>query len=524
MTDSLVARVLIGLVVFAFVGWGFKDLLQTNHNADLVSFLHAQNITEQEFLSAKAAETKTTQPQNNLSPAQATKQQLNLNQLTLKKLIDANILTEISNFYDLDLSDSLIIEFLKQLSAFKNDQGQFDINIFKSSRSAHQPQAEYLKSLKRQILHISLINIFLETFKTPEIMVSNIIDYVAEARSLDLVQMNLRRQPPGLIIPPPTNQQLEQFYHSHRELLRLPERRSLAYVKITKQFISQKIVITDQQLVTYYDNNLAEFDGKNFNQVRPQITETLKQQKLDELNLELIKNLEDNVASGATLAEIAEKYGLKLTYLNDVTYQDLLSSRAGAAEMAAVVFELAEQEVSYPVDLQDKSGILLAELKAIKPSLIEDFNLANKQITTLWHQQQITEANLKLLEKVSKQYATHRPAKKLAASGITINQKMYLVRADLPANAALPAALLTAIFETKSGITPVFQAGNQAYFAYIKSTKTDQAKVAAIRKSASQNISAAIRSSLIDELISHFIRQNNIKINYKSSVLSAQSS
>jgi DNA-binding phage protein len=327
-----------------------------------------------------------------------------------------------------------------------------------------------------------------------------------------------------MIIMAPKLEELQRFYQDNQELFRLPELRSFSYIKVSRQFMQAKINITDEELTNFYHENKDEFVDKTFNQVKKQVTEMLTQQKLEELNLEFMKNLEDNVASGSNLTEIAEKYELQLESINDVSYDSIITDKTGLADAADTIFELVEGELSYPIELQDKTGLLLIELKSIKPSKIEDFEVNQDRVAKLWRDQQISLLNLQIIENLAKEYAPGKTnSKELASMGIKINSNFSLTRAELKDNEKLPAELLIAIFQTKPGAnTQIFKFGNSAYFAYVKSIKIDKTKAWSIRKSAGEDIATTIKHSVIDELIAYFIHKNEMKINNKSSVFSAQ--
>ena len=524
IADSFVIRILLAFIAFAFVGWGIKDVLQTKNNRDLVTFLKAKNITENDFLRAKAEEINIIQRQSGANLSEEDIQQLDINNIVLRKLINNSILNHIRDSYDLDISDEVVIQFVKQSPVFKNEQGEFDIEIFKSFKNSYHQEEEYLNEIKEKILKNTLISIFLEAYKVPEIMVKNIIDYMAETRTLDLVQINLNNKPQDMLIKNPSSTELENFYQNNQEQFRLPELRSFAYVKISPEFMRKMINTNEDELINFYQENKDDFVGKTFSQVRKQVTEMLTQQKLDELTLEFLKNLEDNVASGSNLTEIDEKYDLKLEMVNDAMYDTIIADKIGLSEAADSIFDLVEGEVSYPIELQDKNGLLLIEVRSIKPSKIEDFALNQDKITKWWYEQQVSLLNLQIIENLAKEYAPGKIAKaELASMGVKINSNFSLTRAELKDNEKLPAELLIAIFQTKPGAnTPIFKFGNSAYFAYVKSITSDKPKAKKIKKSAGENIATTIKNSIIDELISHFINKNEMKINNSSSVFSAQ--
>jgi hypothetical protein len=155
MANNIGVRIFLGVVVFAFIGFGIKDVLQATNNFDLVTFSDAKNITEQAFLKAKSEEIAIIQKQNNLHLTDEDIKELEIDQIILQRLINSSIFNHITQYYDLNLSENTVIQFIKQAPIFNNSYGEFDIQIFHSViRNSYQKEEEYLQRPKEEILKI----------------------------------------------------------------------------------------------------------------------------------------------------------------------------------------------------------------------------------------------------------------------------------------------------------------------------------------------------------------------------------
>jgi len=513
-SNSLLIRILLAMVAFAFVGWGIKDVLQAKSNVDLVTFSKAKNISEADFLKAKAEEISIIQRQMGVSLTEEEINQLGIDNIVIKRLIDDSIMRYIVSHYGFDISDETVIKFVQDSPVFKNAKGEFDIEIFKSTfKNSYRSEEDYLLNMKEQMLKHTLVGIFLETFKTPELEVKSFIDYMAEVRSLDLVSINLKNQPKDLIIEEQTTETLSQFYENNKELFTLPEMRSFFLTKISAQFLQKKINLASEELLNFYNENKDEFNNKTFEQAKKEIIELLNKQKYEELAVEFTKNLEDMVAAGSTLNEIAEKFGLKSEDINDMTYEDIVNDETGIAIASDTIFELTEGEVSYPLELPDKSGIFIVELKSIKPSKIEEFTLVKNKVAKFYRDKYLEDFNLKVLTNIANEYKPSGIASKdLNANAISVNSRFSISRSELDSNDQLPQELLMSIFQIKKNSnSPVFRYGDKAYFAHVKSFKIDPIIARNIRKKAGDNILQAIQYGVIEELVNYFAAKNNMR-------------
>ena len=479
--DSFVMRVLLGMIAFAFVGWRIKDVLQTSNNFDLITFSDAKNISQEDFLKEKAELIRAIQRQSGTNLSEEDIKQLNIDNFIIKKLINNRIINYLVHYYNLDITDDTVIQLIKENPNFKNEQGLFDIERFKGFlKNSYINEEDYLSDIKEHTLKNLLISIFIESFHTPKIMVKNIVDYMAETRDVDIVQIDLKSQSKDLSIPSPTTAQLEELYKNNLALFEVPEKRSLSYVKISTEILCQKVHNNDEELLNFYHDNKEEFANKKFSEVKKQVNELLQQQKTEELKLLMIKNLEDDVAVGSSLTEIAGKYELPIQNLDSISYNDLAINKIDIAQNADSIFDLAEGELSYPIELTDKGSFILVEIKSIQPSKVQELSVIKEQVQKLWNEQYLRELNLKTIETIVKEYT---PAKSKEFPKVITSQSTAFSRSEIHNNQQLPVELLSAIFQANIGFnTPVFQSKNKAYFAYVKSKKIDKKKRQEIQK------------------------------------------
>lgn len=515
--DRLLIRLLLGLIAFAFVAWGITDVLRARNDYDIVTFSGAENIPDSEFLKAKSEEISMIQRQNGTNLTKDQIKQLGIDKVVLNKLITDRIMKYIVKYYQLDLSDNTIINFIKESAVFKNKQGLFDAELFRSViRNSYRNEEEYVKEMKEQMLKKTLISIFLESFKAPDVMVQNIVDYMAESREFDLVQIDLKKPRFDINIAAPTTEQLEQFYNDNQNKFTIPEKRNFTYINISPEILLKKIVNSDTELRNFYNENKEEFTGQNFDKIKKQVETKLNEQKLESMYIELLQRLEDDVAAGLKIKEIGDKFVLEIKSAKNQTYENVIADQI-YGKVADIIFDLTEEELSYPIELPDKKGILLVGMSSIDQSKVEPLELITDKATSIWRQQQIAKTRLKSIDNLSKEYKpSEANIKNLSSIGIEITQPKALVRADLDKNNKLPPELLMAIFQTKPGMnTTIFQHEDIIYFAHIKSVKLDNNSVKKIQKSSAENIATTIKNGLLDELIAHFIIKTNMKANIR---------
>lgn len=509
--DSFIMRVLFAMIAFAFVGFGIKDVLNGRRGGDIVTFSHVKNISQKDFLRAKSLEINAISKQTGTSLTDEEITQLNIDNRILKRLVYDNVLDYLVSYYDLDLSDDTVKILVKESPVFKNEQGIFDIKIFKTYfRNSYMDEEKYLLNFKEKALKHIFVSTFVESFYVPKAMTDNIVDYMAEKREVELVQIDLQNKPKDFKIPTPTDQQLKDFYQDNKTSFEVPEKRSFSYIKANIKDL--KVSVTQDELLEFYNENKDEFGNQSFESVQKQLHDLLTAQKIDILNMEFAKKLEDDVAAGSSLVEIAEKYKLPIQNISYVSYAELIEDKI-IAENADSIFELSERELSYPIEAQDKSYLILVELKSIQPVKIPEFDAIKGQVNKVWVKQNIADVNLKIIKDLAKEYNSDQEnIKELKGSGIKISKKSY-IRAEMENELTLIPEMLLSIFNTKIGSnTPVFQVGNEVYFAHIKSRSIDELTAKNIHVNSEKNIIYNIKNSIIDELINYTIIQNDMQV------------
>lgn len=92
------------------------------------------------------------------------------------------------------------------------------------------------------------------------------------------------------------------------------------------------------------------------------------------------------------------------------------------------IFDLAEGELSYPMELTDKGAFILVEIKSIQPSKLQEFSAVKDQVYELWYKQYIRKINLGNIESLAKEY---KPSKSKTPLDITTNQAATFSRYEV---------------------------------------------------------------------------------------------
>lgn len=131
---------------------------------------------------------------------------------------------------------------------------------------------------------------------------------------------------------------------------------------------------------------------KDFSVAKKEIEENLRY-KLSEIALnDLLKNIEDEVASGADFAEISSKNGVSFKKYNKISRDNK------DIEIVNLVFELADKEESDIISLENGKGYALVKIDEVFPERVLEFKEAKELVKS----QYLEELKITVAQEIAK--------------------------------------------------------------------------------------------------------------------------
>lgn len=514
--DNIFVKILLGLIALSFVGISLSSVLSVNKKRDIVTFSKTECISIDTFLAAKAKAIEVLQNEKNINLTEEQIKSLNLDQKIITSLINESMLSYLAKIYDLVISDATVIKFVKKIPYFKHKNGNFDLKLFKAVfHNSQRIEDEYLENLTKNLIKNTLLDVFMQSFYTPKIMINNIIHYMAETKYFDIVSIDLTNRNNVTSVEKPDIKEVEDFYKKNESNFVLPELRSFDYILIQKDFFARKLDLQEKEMHAYYEVNKKEFANKPYSIVKENIREILQTTMLEDLVMQFSASLEEEVASGLTLKEIAAKHGIQVYHMKPISKDAFVKdNNLNISDIADSVFEMLEGEVSYPLELSNQNKIILAELGKIIPLRKQKFEEVKDQICSILQAKAISDKNIKILEQVQKDYQEKKlNLELLKDQGIVVESNQFIIRADFVIKEQMNHELLNLIFKTAKGqITHLVKDDNKAYFAIIKDNKIDLIKAKKIKEDSLIHINNNIQDGIMQELIGYLAEQNDMKV------------
>lgn len=507
-SSNIFFRIFIFVIIISFLIWGIGDAVRNGTDNDLVKLKHTKNIKLSDFYKQKQATIDAINKNSERTLTQEELAGLNIDQHIIEELILDRLSDNWIEDSKIVISDKTVADYIKKIPAFSNN-GDFDIDKFTNFLNRKgETYDTFYNHYKKSVAESILANNISSNVHTPKYLNNIITRFLAEEKVCDIIEINLSEKN-ALAEIKPTLEELEQFYLSHKDQFKKPETRNVNYITVNSNNLTMNDDVTLLEAENYYKDNKEEFSNIDFNNAKDKVIAKLKAKKQLLLFTEIAKQLEDQVASGESLTEIANKLKVKLNKnvceLNACSENNSLLS--GYLEN---IFSMEENEVSYPLDLNSGNGFILLEVSAIHKSDFASFKDVKDNVLNKYIKAKFTEQNTKNLTTLHADLTYDNFNEIAAARGYKVKNDIKFTRKSLgDYRKDWPDQLLTVTFSLNAKtISNLIRDDNKAYFVKVKKTYVNDELAILLKKSNSENISSYLSLSFLDQIKNYYYTKN----------------
>jgi peptidyl-prolyl cis-trans isomerase D len=476
-SETVVAKVLMGILMFSFVGWGVASWIFGETSSD-------DSIIRVGGDSVKIADFETEKNRQIAQMEKAMKKQLYtdkvigfyFSQQVLSNLASRMLLEKRAEDIGLGVSDQAIASMIKNAPEFQSN-GFFSTENFDQVLMANNvSEAKFVDILRRQVLREMILTGVSEGVNAPQFMDDVLYGLKYENRKIDYAAI---RFDDYSVSEKPTEDDLKRIYAAAKQMI--PEYRTISYVKISANM-----------------ENPDEYDAAYTK----------------------VQKLEDSLISGDTLAEAAKKVSGKVVELEPITIQrknakgkEVSDAAIKSEQILNDIFAMQAGEDTPAVELTDGFAIIRVEkvdlARAVPMEEMKD------QLTKLWIDEEkqkkaYIKANALLSELNQNPDAGFKAsAKKAGTNNYQLNATVTRFMTSI-----FPEEVLNQSFSAPVGKNLLISGNRAFYVAHVKSAfvpKVDAAKMKSIETEANATLSKMI----LDDYTGFLGRQYPIKTNEK---------
>lgn len=498
-TDSIVFRVFLGVIAIAFA-WGYRDFVGGVGNKVIVSFKGVSPITFSEYSQARHEEITKLQRSEGISFTEEQIDEMNIPASVLQKLITNRLIKFLALDLDLDFSDGAVAEVIKKLPAFRDEENIFDIERFKTYlRMNNMSVEEYSDNVHDYLAQTIILGSFIGNSHVPAKRIENIINYMSEKRLVDIASISLvsNNVNPGKV----SEDVLQNFYKENKDLFKSPWKRDICYLKINQQSAKEHIKVSENDISTFYKENKSEFENKKLDQVKDKIRNYLRKEKFDYWVASITKSLDDEVAAGSSLPEIAAKQKIQMRCEKDISAKNIDKKASGLfSPFLSDIYDMSEGEVSYPADLEN-GGVVLFEVTKYVPESFLDYAKVKNQVKDKYARYSHRQEKIKQIG----EFAAKANSKNFVIDARSKNMQLLIqrpfMRSDMSEEATFPSAMIAEIFKAKKDVVVgPFIEQDKAYLFVLKNIGKDK-KTQKGMKNDQSGIVSSIREGMSEELL-----------------------
>ncbi len=258
---------------------------------------------------------------------------------------------------------------------------------------------------------------------------------------------------------------------------------------------------------------------QSFAEAKPALNAALaKEQALDQLD-KLGNQADDALAGGATIAEVASKYGFKVTKIDatDISGRDPagkpIALPIATPDVVKAVFQTDQGDTGRIIDSEDGTLYAVRDDKISAPR-VKPLAEVKDQAVSAWQAEQKRDALSKEAKDLAAAVTPDKPLKTVAADKkLTVTTSPPLTRRPQP-NGTVPPALVAKLFAAKQGATVALDDDSGAYVAQLNEIKDpgkpDETQAAPLAAQLGQ----AMRLDLADEFTAALKNRYPVKIDH----------
>lgn len=328
-----VMGVIMGFLILSFAIWGIGDIFR-GFGANSVAKIGGTEISIEQFRQFYTDKLQQLgqQLRRPITPDQA--RGLGLDQRFLGQMLAEAALDEEARNLRLGLSEKAIAERIMTDPNFKGLNGQFDRGRFEQIiRNAGFSEQRYVAEQRNVLLRRQIAQSVSGELPVPKTMLDAVNRYQNERRSIEYVLLG---EAQAGTIPPPSDDELAQYFEARKVAFRAPEYRKVTLLSLTPAELAKPDAISDADAKALYDQRKDSFGVPEKREVRQIVFP----------KAEDAAAAEEKIKKGASFDDIIKERGLKAadTDLGMVTRRDIIDPA-----VADAAFSLQSGQVSPPI-------------------------------------------------------------------------------------------------------------------------------------------------------------------------------
>ena len=381
--QGVFASIILVLICVLFGLWGIQNYLGGGKEAPVVSvgdrdfFQHDVTQAYQQFA-------------QNLAGAKIDEE--TLKKQAMQKLIRDEVLLQFSQAQDLVVADETAREFIQSLEYFQKD-GKFDKNQYQAMLGSQGMSSdEFVGRIKKALIMEQVQRAVVNSGFATKPEVESFFKIQNQKRDVEYVTIPL-----STTTYKPSEDEISAYYQQHLDAYQTEEQIAVEYVELLLSNLAKQVSFTDEQLLTYYEEQKAQYSNPERRKISHILFAFGKDQN-EEQALKKAQKAKQDLTGKDFAVLAAEVSDDKLTAKNG---GDLGLFNVGVMEKAFedAASRLKLGEVSEPV--KSAFGYHLIKVTELVPGEVKPFDAVKPELTLAYQKLQAESRFNELGEKLT---------------------------------------------------------------------------------------------------------------------------
>ena len=353
-SDNWAVKIFLGIVVLGFIATGGLLSYSSVQSSNYVATVGDANVTGDGFFADYSQEA------NNYSRrlGQALQPQFLklIEQTVIERMVNRATLENTGKVLNLAVDDKTASKTITEDPNFMASNGQFDKAIFDGLlRQNNMSEKDYVTLIKEQKILDQLTDGLVNIKFSPDVYASIINEYNDQERIAEFFHITPSHVDIG---DTPTGDDLQTYYETVIAQFDAPEYRQVETLLLNPELLAKDMIVDDEEVKAQYELSKNSYNTPE--------TRAISQLLYD--NLDDAKAAYDKIQGGTTFAELAVENGVTAagSLLGTFSKANLPNQK-----MAEIAFALEVDQISEPLDLG--LGIALLQVSNISPAVTKTF-------------------------------------------------------------------------------------------------------------------------------------------------------
>lgn len=243
-------KIAFGVIILVFVFWGVGSM--NNSSSGALATVNKKPITLQEFGREYERQVEALRGRYPGITAEDMKQ-MGLKRQVLQAMITERLLSDEAARIGLSVSPAELRRSIESISAFRNGDGKFDAETYRSVLKGQQTTpGRFEDGIRRDMLLQKLRDRVTSSASVTDDEARALFDYGRERRSIEYVLFPLEDY---VLKVTPTDEQIAERYNENLDAWRNPQRISLDAVTLTPASLAASVDIPESAVAAFYADN-----------------------------------------------------------------------------------------------------------------------------------------------------------------------------------------------------------------------------------------------------------------------------